>query len=107
TGADGAVAVRQPGQAGLRVAGGGEPFGETGLRRPAVMVGQYGEVQAFGGAGELGRQLVGGGVGQRPGLGRVAAVGIAPLHHEVVVRAVDAQAVVPARLRQCADVGDV
>ncbi len=98
--------MRGPGQVRLRVACRRETLREADFRRPAVHVRQFREGQAFGGAGEFGRKF-GLGLAQRFGLGRVFAVGVAPLHDEVLVRAVDAQAVPVAAAGQGADVGCV
>ncbi|KAG0732176.1 hypothetical protein G6F23_014578 [Rhizopus arrhizus] len=56
-GAQHAVAMRQPGLAGLRVLADREAVYEAGLRRPAIPVRQHAHLQAGAGAFEFGRQL--------------------------------------------------
>src|SRR3546814_1552387 len=88
--------MRHPRLAFGRVARGGEAVHEADLRRPSVLVRQRVEVEAGGGAFELGRQLrlrAAQRLARLPFLGRIS-----PLHDEVVLRAVDAHAV-PVALR--------
>ena len=94
--------MREPGLAGLRIARGGEAVGEADLRRPAVLVGQCVERDAVGLAVEFRRQVFLRGAER---LARLAFLGrVAPLHDEVVLRAVDAHAVPVALVREGADV---
>src|SRR3546814_1261433 len=84
-GADRAVAMRHPRLAFGWVARGGEAVHEADLRRPSVLVRQRVEVEAGGGAFELGRQLrlrAAQRLARLPFLGRIS-----PLHDEVVLRA--------------------
>ncbi|KAG1393922.1 hypothetical protein G6F59_014269 [Rhizopus arrhizus] len=98
--------MRQPGLAGLRVLADREAVYEAGLRRPAIPVRQHAHLQAGAGAFEFGRQLACG-AAERLGLGRVIGVGIAELHHEVVLRTVDAGAVPEVFVGEGPDVGDM
>ncbi len=104
--ADRAIAVGQPGLVGLGIAPGGEAVAESHLRCIAVEIGQAGERR--GGADRHGefRRYVGFCASQRLGLGLVLGR-IAPLHHVVVLRADDGQAVEILLLRQGLDVGRV
>ena len=98
--------MRQPGGAGLGVAPRREAIDEANLRRPAVAVGQAVEPEASRSAVEFGRQFPLR-RSQRSRLGRVIAIGIAELDHEVVLRAVDAQPVPEMFMSEDPDVGDV
>ena len=60
-----------------------------------------------GDAGELGGQLLLGAIGMRLRLGGVIGIGVAELHDEIVLRAIDAGAVPEAASRHRLDVGDV
>src|SRR5690606_37741471 len=103
--ADGAVAVRHPRLALGRVARRGEACHEADLRRPAVLVREGVEVEAGGGALEFGGTVRGRAAQRR---GRLAFLGrVAPLHDQVVLRAVDAYAVPVALVGEGADVRHV
>ncbi|MNM64297.1 hypothetical protein D3C81_756870 [compost metagenome] len=98
--------MRQPGLAGLRVLTDREAVDEAGLRCPAIAIRQHTHLQTAVGTLEFGRQLALR-AAERLGLGGIVGVGIAELHHEVVLRAVDAGAVPEVLVGEGLDVADM
>ncbi len=98
--------MRQPGLAVLAVLAHREAVDETGLVGPAITVGQQADLEPLAVALELGRELARG-AAERLCLGGIIGVGIAELHHEIVLRAVDALAIPEMLVGKGLDVGHV
>ncbi|MNV52886.1 hypothetical protein D3C71_1450000 [compost metagenome] len=98
--------MRQPGLAVLAILAHREAVDEAGLVGPAVTVGKEAHLQPLAVALELGRERALG-AAERLCLGGIVRIGIAELHHEIVLRAVDTLAIPEVLVGQCLDVAHV